>query len=264
MGAFEGETAIVSESDDRWRGHVHPHWSIAGKPNGGYLLAPMLRALSSLAGHADPLSVTAHFLRPGIPGTDCEIRGRSVRHGRRTGTASASLYQEDSERVVALATFGDLEEADGAVSIDLDAPRDLPRPESCVRSSDLARDVDLAITSRLEVRLHPDQTEPGASPVAQLDGWIRFCDGTPPSALALALLADAFPPSIYPKLGRVGWVPTLELTVQVRRRPVPGWIQGRFVVDDLVGSLLVESGTLWDADGRVVARSRQLGLVLES
>ena len=94
------------------------------------------------------------------------------------------------------------------------------------------------------------------------EGWIRFVDGTPPSTLALPLFADAFPPSLFSRFGRVGWVPTIELTVHVRRRPAPGWIQARFECDDLADGRMVESGTLWDSTGRVVARSRQLGLLL--
>ena len=78
----------------------------------------------------------------------------------------------------------------------------------------------------------------------------------------MLLFADSFPPSLYTLVGRVGWVPTIELTVHVRRRPVDGWIQARFECDDLAGGRMIESGTLWDESGRLVARSRQLGLLL--
>jgi acyl-CoA thioesterase len=57
-------------------------------------------------------------------------------------------------------------------------------------------------------------------------------------------------------------VPTLELTVHVRRRPQPGWVQARITCDDLAGDLMIETGTLWDASGALVARSRQLGMLL--
>jgi acyl-CoA thioesterase len=63
-------------------------------------------------------------------------------------------------------------------------------------------------------------------------------------------------------MGPVGWVPTIELTVHVRRRPAGGWVLARFECDDVEGGRMIESGTLWDSTGAVVARSRQLGLVL--
>jgi len=76
------------------------------------------------------------------------------------------------------------------------------------------------------------------------------------------LFADAFPPSLFGSLGVVGWVPTIELTVHVRRRPAPGWILGRFATRDLGGDRMIEDGQLWDETGALVARSRQLGLLL--
>ena len=62
-------------------------------------------------------------------------------------------------------------------------------------------------------------------------------------------------------LGMVGWVPTIELTVHVRRRPSPGWMLGRFTANDLVDGRLIEDGALWDAAGNLVAQCRQLSLV---
>ena len=97
---------------------------------------------------------------------------------------------------------------------------------------------------------------------AETPGWIRFRDGRPPDLLALALFADAFPPSIFGLLGRVGWVPTIELTVHFRARPAPGWVRGRFLTDDLTDGRMIETGELWDAAGTLVARSRQLALLV--
>jgi acyl-CoA thioesterase len=57
-------------------------------------------------------------------------------------------------------------------------------------------------------------------------------------------------------------VPTIELTVHLRRRPASGWVLARFECDDVEGGRMIESGTLWDSTGAVVARCRQLGLVL--
>ena len=110
----------------------------------------------------------------------------------------------------------------------------------------------------------PNSAVVNESKPAISEGWVRLSDGAPPTALSLPLFADAFPPSLFAKLGSVGWVPTIELTVHVRRKPADGWIQARFECDDLIGGRLIESGTLWDSTGRVVARSRQLGLLLDA
>jgi hypothetical protein len=59
----------------------------------------------------------------------------------------------------------------------------------------------------------------------------------------------------------LGWVPTIELTVQVRKRPAPGYLATRFVTEAVTRGYLEEDGEVWDADGELVVLSRQLALV---
>ena len=80
--------------------------------------------------------------------------------------------------------------------------------------------------------------------------------------MSLPLFCDAFPPSLFALYGYIGWVPTLELTVQIRRKPAAGWILATFETDDLHNGLFIETGTLWDSAGQLVARSRQLAMLL--
>lgn len=268
---FDVETAITPTGPGRWSGHAHPPWCIGDAANGGYALTPVLRATAELAEHPDPLSVTTHFLRPVRGDAPLTIEAEAIRVGRSTGVARGSLGQDDRERLVVLAAFGELAPLGDTPSptaepptIDAPVPAEvasLPRPDACIDRRELTQGVDLPILQRLDVRIHPDHARAGGSPYAVIAGWIRFADGTDPSVLALPMFADAFPPSLYPALGEVGWVPTVELTVHIRARPSPGWVRARFECDDLVGGRMIESGTLWDADGRVIARSRQLGLL---
>jgi acyl-CoA thioesterase len=137
----------------------------------------------------------------------------------------------------------------------------IPSPEQCVVRSPDEQGVPLPILDRLDIRLHPDEANAGKAGRAQVTGWIRFADGRAPDAAALLLFADAYPPSVFGLLGAVGWVPTVELTVHVRRRPAPGWILGQFRTEDLADGRMIESGVLWDSTGQVVAQARQLALV---
>ena len=97
---------------------------------------------------------------------------------------------------------------------------------------------------------------------ALMAGWIRFRDQRPPDALSLGLFVDAFPPSLFSRFGMVGWVPTLEMTAQIRRAPADGWLCATFETDDLADGRMIETGSMWDSTGALVARSRQLGLLL--
>ncbi len=265
MGFFDDETLIVPDGEGRWRTWPTPHWNIGDTANGGYAVAPVLRALAAVSHHPDPLSVTTHFLRPLQPSASANpavIDTDVVRSGRNTSVARGTLVHGDKERLTVLAAFGELSATAEPANVTVPAPP-MPAPERCVDRSQLEQGVTLPILGRLDVRIHPDRAAPGASADAVMEGWIRFVDGTEPSTSALVLFADAFPPSLYPRFGRIGWVPTIELTVHVRRRPAAGWVQARLECDDLADGRMVETGSLWDATGALVARSRQLGLLLD-
>ncbi len=268
--AFDAETSIVSDGPGRWRTAISSDWNINTNPNGGYALTPLLRAMSAEAGsgqeggHPDPVSLTTHYLRPALGEAEAPISTEAIRSGRRTSTVRGEMHQDGKPRLSAIATFADLA-ADGDSSVLGGHRLEIPPPDlapvsDCIGRDTLAQGVELPIASRVDVRVDPRYAGFGDGNEALTVGWIRLLDGRDPDALTLPLFADCFPPSIFALAGRIGWVPTIELTVHVRRRPVPGWIRARFETREAAGSLLVEDGILWDESDRVVARSRQLAM----
>lgn len=268
MSQYDAETTLsrrpAGSSDERnvWEGRVSGAWNIGENPNGGYLIAIVQRALSELAPqHPDPMTLTVHYLRPGVPESPCEVHGELLRSGRTLSTLRGTLLQEGKIRLEVLAGFGDLGMRPAAPDLTLAAPT-IPPPERCVRRSGDEQGVALPLLDRVDVLLHPDQAKAGSAGKAEVSGWIRFVDGRDADAASLVLFADAYPPSVFGLLGLVGWVPTLELTVHVRRRPARGWILGRFTTTDLADGRMVEDGALWDSEGHLVAQSRQIALVI--
>ena len=259
MGQLDDDTAVHPTGDGAYTTRLSSAWNIGATPNGGYAMSSALRALVEVTGRPDPVSVTVHYLRPAAPDADGTITTRIVRSGRSAAYATAALVQDGSERLTVAAVVSDLSAPigtmpDTALTV---APPDIPPPEACTDRADLDQGVDLPLLSRVEVRV---RAEPGIH--ATLDGWVRLRDGSAPTSTTLPLFADAFPPALQATLGRVGWVPTLELTVHVRRRPQPGWVQARITCDDVAAGTMIETGTFWDSSGALVARSRQLGLLL--
>ncbi len=262
-GQFDHETAAEPIGGGRFAINVSDQWNIGDNPNGGYLTAMALQALRGLGPHADPISVTTHYLRPGSGCQPGVVTTELVRAGRSVTTGRATLIQNDRARIEVLAAMGDLSGQSGHDSeITVAQPADMPAPEACVERDGLEQGVKLFIASRVDLRVHPETSMAGRSAEAETLAWIRFVDGREPDALGAVLFSDAFAPSIFTRLGRVGWVPTIELTVHVRRRPAPGWMLGRFVTEDLYDGRMVEDGWLWDSAGTLVARSRQLAMLL--
>ncbi|MBJ30907.1 MAG: TesB-like acyl-CoA thioesterase 3 [Acidimicrobiaceae bacterium] len=260
---FDRETAVEPLGPGRFSVQVSDRWNIGDNPNGGYLVSMALQALRHLGPHQDPLSVTTHFLRPGSGTRPGEIHTELVRSGRSVTTGRASLVQDGKARIEVLAALGDLSGGSGhEVDLTLPPPTGMPPVEECVDRNDLEQGVTLFIAERIDLRVDPAMSRAGSTDAAEMRAWIRFADERPPDTLAAVMFSDAFAPSIFTRLGRVGWVPTIELTVHIRRRPAPGWMVGRFVTEDLHDGRMIEDGWLWDAEGALVARSRQLAMLL--
>lgn len=263
MFAFDDDTGAVPDGPGRWTVTLSDRWNIGPNPNGGYVLAAITAALFGATDKPDPLSLTAHYLRPASPGPGT-VEVEVVRAGRRHTHLHARLMQE-TERVRLLAVFGDLDSAEGPTLV-REEPPVLPRPDECMarpKSSGPAIGPQPSMMERFDTRLSPTsglgRGEPSGVP--EIAGWIRFADDREPDVRSLPLFADAFPPPVF-ELGPAGWVPTVELTVHVRARPEPGWLMARFATHVLVDGYLSEDGEIWDGAGRLVAQSRQLALLL--
>lgn len=263
MSHYDQETAVSRINDARWTGQISSQWNIGDNPNGGYLASTAMAAMLEAVDHPDPLTVTTHFLRPGIADAECEILVDVIRTGRTLSTVRATLSQGGKSRLEVLAAFADLSVPAGVDAPISLTPPTLPDPKDCVQRSGRDQGIHLPILDRLDIRLDPATASPGGSDKAVIKGMIRFADGRAPDSRSLLLFTDAFPPSPFSLLGAIGWVPTLELTVHVRRRPAPGWIIARLETDDLHEGRMVESGALWDSQGHLVAQSRQIGLVMK-
>ncbi len=249
---------------------LDPGWLVGAGLNGGYLLAAIGNAIKtelSELGHVDPISISAYYLSPTVPGP-AYVRVRRVRLGRQRSTVAATLVQQQEEqeveRITTLAVFGLLDETTNEVQRQLSPPV-LPPVEECVPTSQgPAEFLAMApLVSRLGIRLDPASIgwavgEPSGT--GSLQGWFKLADDRPLDPLALLLAVDALPPVTF-DLGLPGWAPTLELTAHLRARPAEGWAILRHGSRNISGGMFEEDCEVWDSTGRLVAQSRQLALL---
>lgn len=268
--AFDLDTAVRPVSGTAgpglWVGQLTDRWDIVDKPNGGYVLATAVRAMSgAVANHPDPFTVTAHYLRPSEAGP-VDIDVEVVRTGRKLSTITASFSQGGKARIQVLGTFGDLNErieAGGATHLRSGAPIDVEPPTTAIhRGATTPLGEEMRIALQTDLRMHPDTGWIVGKPsgTAEVRGWIRFADGREPDVSALPFFADALPPALF-ELDSLGWVPTIELTVHVRAKPAPGWLRCVMSTRFLADGYFEEDGEIWDSRGVLVAQSRQLGMV---
>ncbi|MFF9126055.1 thioesterase family protein [Streptomyces sp. NPDC014889] len=268
---FDRDTAVTRSEPGVYGIDLSAGWTIINAVNGGYLLAVLGRALADALPHPDPFTVSAHYLTASRPGP-AVVRTDVVRAGRTLSTGQASLFQRDDdgrevERIRVLASYGDL----GALPDDVRTsakPPAIPPLEQCFGPQD-APGVPApvpgssAITDRLMLKLDPATLgwALGApSGKGEMRAWFGLADGRDHDPLSLLLAVDALPPTAF-ELGIEGWVPTVELTVHVRRRPAPGPLRVSITTRNLAGGFLEEDAEVWDADDHLVAQSRQLARV---
>jgi acyl-CoA thioesterase len=256
MSAFAEVTAVRRRDETTYDVDLDLGWSIAGKPNGGYLLAVVANAGLDAVGRAHPLAVSGHFLRPPDGGA-AEVRVDVVKQGRTASTVRTTLWQQDKPCLDMLVTAGELPGGDAEfVSTPMPA---IPAPDDCRARSET--DFRVELLDHVDVRIDP-QTVPfhGNRGEPAIRGWMRFRDGSDPDANALLLAVDVCPPTVF-RLGLMGWAPTVELTCLLRAEPTPGWLAFEARATLVHGGWFDEQATVWDSRGRVVAQSRQLALV---
>jgi|TARA_R110002072_G_scaffold106585_6_gene232691 acyl-CoA thioesterase len=254
MSQFAEETAIECIGDNIFRGELHAQWRIGAVPNGGYVLAIAGRALRAVLPHKDPLSVNAFYLAPTVVGP-IECRVEILRSGRSTSFAEVGMYQEGELKIKVTAAFTDLDRLTGENWSAAERVHQISWDE-CEPSPDQG----LEFRERVELRLVSGKevfSERKTNGSGEFCGWVQLRDGSAPDVMSLLMFADSFPPPIFTVYGLVGWVPTVELTVQVRGHPAPGPLQVRLFSQHLTSGVVEEDGEIWDSAGRLVAISRQ-------
>jgi acyl-coenzyme A thioesterase PaaI-like protein len=260
---FSEVAAVAPISDGRFEAEVDTNWTIAGKPNGGYLLAMLGQAAAQVSVHGDVTAASAHYLRSPEPGAVL-IEAEVLRNGRAASQVRARIRQNGSTRVEALLTTGSL----GAPS----APywdAGLPRPGQVAYSDcprlipRLPNGMPVAIMDQVDVRLEPGSTgfangEPTGR--GEIRGWLALPGDEPFDTSSLLYAVDAFPPATF-DIEFSGWVPTLELTVYVRARPSPGPVQILQRAQLIAGNRVDESCFVWDSAGCLVAQGTQLAAI---
>ncbi len=257
---FASATAVHKSASGEWKGSIAPDWDILGNANGGYLLALAGRTLAGATERPDVASITAHYLRPGPQGS-VTATTEIVKAGRRFSTARVTI-SNDKPLISAIGTFTDLSEANDARTMVFEERPAFPPPDQCERVVASDEGFPPRMMASVDLRLHPDDNfydSPSGNP--QMRGWLRLLDDEPWDTIGLLLASDAFPPTIFNSNLAIAWVPTLELTVHVRQRPAPGWLQCSFSSRFMTGGFVEEDGLMWDSTGVLVAQSRQLSLL---
>jgi acyl-CoA thioesterase len=207
-------------------------------------------------------SVSAHFLRVPQAGP-VTVRAVVERAGRSLSTVSGRLEQDGKLIALGLAAYS--KPWPSPLLANTEMPQAEPPDE--VRgppAAEFPRSDRPPFMARMSM-----QHRFGAPPFtgaerAEVGGWIGLVERRPLDAMAIAVLADAWYPTPWPRLRALAPAPTIELTIHFRTPlPLPdSLLLGRFRSSLTRDGFFDEDGQLWAPDGTLVAQSRQLGLLL--
>ncbi len=254
---YDQDIAVSNKEALKYTAVISSNWSINGVPDGGYLMAILTEAMQRQSERKATPIITANYLARCQPGgglVSVEKIGQSKQFER----FQASLHQNDTEKIRAIGTFASAS-LDCPVERYESDPLALPPPDDCVKIPPLPT---YTLFDQMDIRLDPActgwATTGELSDRSEIKGWIRFNQARPFDMAGILLAADSFPPAVLTTQGLVAWVPTIELSVNIRNLPVSQWLKGIFRTRYITCGLLEEDGELWDEDNQLVAISRQL------
>jgi len=264
---FDRETAVRPLGDGRYESRLDRAWWVHRGPNGGYLAAIVLRALTEAVGDADraPRSLTVHYAAPPSEGA-LEIATTIERAGRSLTSCSARLTQDGKLIGMALAAFS--QARPGPEFADLQ-PAAAPPPEQSKVVEVPTDDPFMPdIARRWENRIVRGGFPLEATGEAVITRWIRLPEGRVVDGLVAAAITDAVIPAVFGRVEEQIIVPTVDLTIHFRSSlPLADAEPDDYVLADfrtnvVAEGFLEEDGQIWSRDGVLLAQSRQLAAIL--
>lgn len=257
MSLFDKDIQIEDMGNSCFAGTVSDNWSVNGNPNGGYLMAMIVNAMLRNSDKKGTPVVTANYLSRCVPG-EVEIYISEIARSRQFARYEARLLQEGHEKIRALGTFVSENNDCTVTRYESEAP-ELAPIEECVPMSVPPQ---YTLFRNLNLMLDPScvgwMTGGTLTDVSINKGYFSFRDGRPVDLLSLFMIIDSMPPAAMASQGVTAWVPTIELSVNIRNLPKTDRLKCSLRTRFITCGILEADGEVWDEEGNLAAISRQI------
>ncbi len=256
MHLFDRDISFEHQDTNLFVGKISPNWSINGVPDGGYLLAILAHGVLQQAPNKSISIFTANFISKCSPG-EASISVEKFGSSKQFDRFQAILSQKGKERVRAIGTLTTDNCNPEEKRYEKPGP-DIKPLAACVPFPELPQ---YTLFNQMDVRLDPRSAGWLTGDLAdksEQKGWIKFKQDRPFDALSVLLAADAFPPPVLASFGMIAWVPTLELSVNIRELPQSQWLKCVFRSHFITGNIVEEDAEIWDEKDALIAIARQV------
>jgi acyl-CoA thioesterase len=249
---------VTRLGDDHYTAELNQEISIFGNPNGGYLMGLAILALYDLNPSQVLVTVTGYFMAsPRLNNPSIDIKPHLLKRGKTLTFWSVDICQGDA-LCIRISAIMSPRHGLNEHSHMLLQPIDIKPIEQCqsIQIPRIAEGLGKSIVYTME----PEDIanlKLGEADTAEHVLWMEFHDKAKLDAWHIVFLVDAMFPPIFHIKGMTAWVPTLELTLQLRQLPKTTHIACHFKSQALTMGIVEEDAQVWDGEGNLVALCRQ-------
>jgi len=274
MNQFERfQEAIKLESLDDNKFIVNPdtNYFVGNTPHGGYLMAVMHKALTSILPHSTAISSSVQYLDR-IDAKTFELEVETFKTSRGSSSGIVKLKQDNKICTTFTGTCSDFQFMKGYDGLQKPLPNIFNESDKKdyikMNYDKISKGFTPAFIQQLECLIHPDHAwwnrdSSDKDNEARCSAFLEMQGGIP-DQFCLSFYSDILPPVVSNKYGPLGWIPTITLTTHIRQLPSTSELYADFRATDINKGYFEQDCNIWDLNGNLVASSRQLTRILKS
>ena len=270
---FQESLKLEYVEDNKFTVNPDTNYFVGSTPHGGYLMAIMHKALTSILPHSTAISSSVQYLDR-IDAKPFELEVESFKVSRGSSSGIVRLRQDDKVCTTFTGTCSDFEFMKGYDDLQKPLPNifaDKDKNDYLEMNYDkISKGFTPSFIQQLECLIHPDHAwwnretdSDSADNEARCSAFLEM-EGGKPDQFCLSFYSDILPPVVCNKYGPLGWIPTITLTTHIRQLPTTSQLYADFIATDINKGYFEQDCNIWDLNGNLVASSRQLTRILKS
>ena len=270
---FQDALKIESIEDKKFIVNPNTNYFVGNTPHGGYLMAVMHKALTSILPHGTAISSSVQYLDR-INSEPFELEVEIFKISRGSSSGIVKLKQNGKICTTFTGTCSDFEFMKGYDDLEKPLPDIFNESDKKnyvkMNYDNISKGFTPAFIQQLQCSIHPDHAwwnreigsdnslnEARCSAFLEMEGGI-------PDQFCLSFYSDILPPVVSNKFGPLGWIPTITLTTHIRQLPTTSEVYADFKATDINKGYFEQDCNIWDLNANLVASSRQLTRILKS
>ena len=268
---FQEAIKLENLEDNKFIVNPDTNYFVGNTPHGGYLMAVMHKALTSILPHSTAISSSVQYLDR-IDAKTFELEVETFRTSRGSSSGIVKLKQDDKICTTFTGTCSDFEFMKGYDGLQKPLPNIFNESDKKdyikMNYDKISKGFTPAFIQQLECLIHPDHAwwnrdSNDKNNEARCSAFLEMQGGIP-DQFCLSFYSDILPPVVSNKYGPLGWIPTITLTTHIRQLPSTSELYADFKATDINKGYFEQDCNIWDLNGNLVASSRQLTRILKS